>query len=593
MNVNTKRRLAGQGTVIVIAALFILVMACMQIAQSFLLTQVGDQTTRSGLGRMSALVVESAVEEARVLMAVRVNSPSDPLFEKIRRTGPTLEPGKPVDKVTFKPADLPRLARILAGETGKNVEVLEVSCEVQAGRPLAAGYPYDTDGVLVYRARARATIDRSIVRELEETQGFKLTQLALPAPLTKFPLVIRDPYRMLFGRRSADPPGGADLNELRKRIVDEHIPQLKTRYQDFMRRLDDAIAQDLPPFAPDEAKRMKQFAQRVRPAYAKVSSDNNRDHIALAEAAGRDVREFPAAPNELALYMLIAQVDPIDLEKVNVQWRYAQKQPTLKGVIDEIDRLGAQTQAMLDAKDTSEPAYQANVRFSEKMIEELDLLAEVLGYIQSVQLGLKTVERSANAQGYDYLLAVVAAFDPWQLGGGFSSLAQRASYRITEETGPGAVSVQEQWNRLRKRLDAFGGGFSGVVYVDNRNEVFRLEGEYAGQLVVAIAGKAILENLRPRAARDTMTVVVRGGDGGAVQLRGALTASICTRGSALNIDPGTSITGTLVLDEIPFSLQRGLTGTVVVDPRLADTSRPAFWYVGLSPWVRSRTTVRS
>jgi hypothetical protein len=595
------RRRSGQGTVIIIAALFILIMAVMQIAQSFLLSQIGDQTTRSGLGRMCALVVESAVEEARVLMAVKVNTSGDALFEQIRREGPGLEAGKTVGKkVIFKPEQLPRLAKLMATETGKNVEIVEVSCEVQAGRPLAAGYPYDVDGVLVYKARARASIDRSIVRDLEETQGYKVGQVALPAPMGKYPLIIRDPYRMLFGARQGDAiqTDIDPLNDYRKRITDDLLPKLKAKHADTLKEIDELIAKDIPSLAPDWVKKMQDFAKKIRPLYAKVTNDGGKNHFETVEALGREVKAFPDAQNQVAFYMMLAQIDGIELEKINVQWRLAQKLPELKAKLDEVDRLGAQAQARINAKDDSDASYQLNVQLSEGMIAELGMLTEILGYMQSVQIGLKPLERSANQQAYDYMLQQTAAFDPWQLGVPFNSLAQRAFYRIAEETGPGAVSVQAQWDRLKKRLDAFGGGFSGVVYVDNRTESFTLEGPLSGNLVIAVSGKVMIRDFKPKFQNDTLTVVARGGDGGpqgtgAVGLSGTIGASISTRGVSLNIEAGTVITGTLILDEIPLTLQKGLTGTVVADPRLADTSKPAFWYVSLSPWVRSRTTLRS
>ena len=76
---------------LVVAALFILVLACMQMAQSFFLSQVSDQTTHATVGRVAGLYAESAIEESHLVMAKRVNSPQDPLFNKVREasSGPS------------------------------------------------------------------------------------------------------------------------------------------------------------------------------------------------------------------------------------------------------------------------------------------------------------------------------------------------------------------------------------------------------------------------------------------------------------------------------------------------------------------------
>ena len=70
------------GAVLVVACLFILVLSVMQAAQSFLMTQVTDVTTRSTIGRHCGLYAESAIREllsrAPLLRYVAVLSEPDP-----------------------------------------------------------------------------------------------------------------------------------------------------------------------------------------------------------------------------------------------------------------------------------------------------------------------------------------------------------------------------------------------------------------------------------------------------------------------------------------------------------------------------------
>src|SRR5262245_33633185 len=74
----------GQGTVLGLTALFIVVKAVMQLAQSRLVSQVSDESRRIALGRACTLAAESAVEEAQVLLASAVNDPVDPLYASLR-----------------------------------------------------------------------------------------------------------------------------------------------------------------------------------------------------------------------------------------------------------------------------------------------------------------------------------------------------------------------------------------------------------------------------------------------------------------------------------------------------------------------------
>ena len=578
MNHSSSRR--GQGTVLVIAALFICVMAVMQVAQSYLLTQVGDQTTRSGLGRMCALVAESAIEEARILVATRVNKRADPLFDKVRVDGPPItQVGKTFATVPLTANDLPRLKQLLATETGKNVELIEISAEFQSSRPLTLVYNAEIEGVVVYHVRTRAKIDHSIIREIEETQGFKLGQVALPAPLNRSPLYVRDPFHMLFGHRAVDGSsmGGVNANTIHGEIG-RHFRTLRDKYQEVMRKFDDSNA------------KKSGFLQRVKPLYAKISADNGKDHMAQVEKAVNDVKDFPAPNNEQAGYFLMARPDTVELERLNLQYKLALQLPPMSKTIDDINQLAPQIQAMYDHDDESDGAYQANQHYTELMIQELDQMEGILDQIGVVQTTFKNFEASANAEAFAYMQMAFGTDDPLAMAVPHNVLAQRAMWRIAE--APGEPPIQAQWDRLRKRLDTFGGGFCGTVYVENPREVFTLAGELAGALTICVSGKLIVDGLHPKRSADVLTVVGRGGDPGAVKLSGAITASIATRGSALSIATGTTIVGTLILDEIPLGLTTGLTGVVQVDHRLDDTSKPPFFYVALSPWTRSRTTVR-
>lgn len=565
---------------IIIAGLFIVVMAVMQVAQSYLLTQIGDQTTRASLGRMCGLVAESAIDEARLLMALKVDTREDALFDQLRAQGAITAPGGKIASLDVKLADMPRLARLLATDTGKHVEVLEpLTVEFQANGPLTLVNPAEIEGTVVYKVKTRSKLDRSIVREVEETQGFKIGQIAPPAPLPTSPLIVRDPFKFVFGRRNADPaqPAGTDINNLRALIVDQHFPRMKAKYADVMRE-----------FAGSAANRVD-FIKRVKPLYQRIAADNGKDHIAVVDRLGASIRKYDPAANEIAPYFLMAATPAVQLELLNLQYRVGLKMPELQKTIDDIDRLGPQVQRMYDANDQSETAYQANVAFTDLLIKELNQLEEILTMIGLAQVTFTEIKQSADARAYAYLQQMMATLDPHAMAIPFNVLASRAFYRVSEAPGS---TIQAEWERLKKRLDAFGAGFSGVVYVDNPTQVLTLTGELAGNLVIAVTGKTIVDALKPKFGPDTLTVVTRGGDPGAVKLSGVIQASIATRGAALSITPGTAIIGTLILDELPLTLTTGLTGTVQVDPRLAESGKPPFYYVALSPWLRSRSTLR-
>ena len=575
-----KHSRSGQGTVIIIAGLFICVMAVMQVAQSYLLTQIGDQTTRASLGRMCGLVAESAIDEARLIMAVRVDTRDDELFDLLRTQGPLGTRGSTIKALELRLSDLPRLGKLLATETGKHVEMLEpLKVEVQYAAPLTLVNQVEIEGTIVYKVKTRSLLDKSIVREVEETQGFKMGQIALPAPLPRSPLYIRDPYKFAFGRRAADAgnPAGTDVNNLRAVLVDQHFPKLKSKYADVMREFSRSELNDVA------------FIKRIKPLYQRIAADNGKDHLAVVDKLGASLHKYDAATNENVAFFLAAGPAAVDLDSLNLQYKLGQRLPALKAAIDEIDRLGPQVQHMYDSNDQSETAYQANVHYTDLMIEELNLLEELLTQIALAQVTLGEVKQAGDAPTWTYMQQMFATVDPNAMAIPYNVLASRAFYRIAE--GPG-TTVQAEWERLKKRLDAFNAGFCGVVYVDNPTQILSLTGELAGNLVIAVSGKCTIDGLKPKFGPDTLTVVARGGDAGTVKVSGVNTASISTRGAALTLAPGTAIIGTLILDEVPLTLTPPLTGTVQVDPRLAESNKPPFYYVALSPWLRSRSTLR-
>ena len=63
-------------------------------------------------------------------------------------------------------------------------------------------------------------------------------------------------------------------------------------------------------------------------------------------------------------------------------------------------------------------------------------------------------------------------------------------------------------------------------------------------------------------------------------------------GKNARIAPDAVILGTVVLDDIPIESAAGIGGSIAVDPRLRDTDTDPFWYVTVSPWLRTRSVER-
>jgi hypothetical protein len=576
-----RRRRSGAGTVLIVAALFIAVLVSLQLAQSFLLTQVTDQTTRSSVGRLCAQYAESAMAEARLVIARQVNTPDHLLFTKVRQAGLGSAAAHAIDEVRLELRDLPHTQAMLATEQGKSYELVNgVTCALAYARPLVPLYPAEFEGTVAYRARVRWRSERSIVREIEESQGFKVGHAVLPSPLSRYPLVIRNPERVLMGKQPGDPsvPPGVDVNDLVRIITTQYIPQVKTQYDRMMSRFSEGRSVD--------------FIRRVQPLYEKLANDSGTNHFGEVDRIKGMITPFPPIPAGDP-YTLVGVTQPANLTNLNIQLQLAARSQPLAAALARIEQVAPLVERGFNDNDRSEAAYQRNVELSTQMLDAVRTCAHLLGVVAYFQQHVKVVDSGSAQAVHARMKQLFALLDPMQMAAATNLMSARAFYRINEQPpGPNRLSVDAQWERLKARLGPET-GFGGLVYVDNTQEPLTLSGELSGLLTIAVRGPVIIDGLKNKFADDVLTVIALGGPASQIAVKGQVSASLVVRGAALGLDPATTINGTLVVDEISLARMELFGGAAQPDARLAaGAERPQFFYVAFSPWTRSRNTSR-
>lgn len=566
----------GMGTILVVACLFIAVLAVMQYAQSFLMSQVSDQTTRLSVGRLCAQYAESALEEAHKIALQRANKPG-PLFDAVRgfAAGGT-------QSFTLALSELPNTQAMLATEQGKSFEIGPgVQVTFRHEDLLAISYPIEYEGRIVLQAAVGWKTDRTVVRNVGVASGYKVVHVTLPAAFTKYPLVVNDPHRVVTGKHPGDSSGpqGIDVNQLIPALLGT-ATGMASKNSELIRKLGEAN---------------DGYADRIKAVYQGIQSDpaaGGVNHFQAVATLGSAFRPFPPI-DPAAPYHFFCNTPAADLNGLNLQGQLIPRLKVRDAMEGPMAALARECDQLIQDQNKTEEHYQKHVMLAGNIKTVLRLFGEMILAANYFRDHMQIVDRSSAAT-YDALRPMFGLVDPMQMGSTASMLGLRATHTIREMTPgvPGYLSLENQWNRLRQRM---GGdtGFYGIVYVENDREVFPLRGEVAGNLTIAVRGPVLIEDLKTKFAQDCLTVIALGGASGKVAVKGQVAASLVARAASLGIDPGARIQGSLVLDELSISGAPLLAGQVAVDPFLADASRPGLRFLVCSPWATARWSDRS
>lgn len=323
-------------------------------------------SSRAGLGRLAMTAAESAVEEARAVLARRANTPGDTVFAALRALvrAPALDT-RPIP-IKLDLAALPATRRILESPGMKSFALADqsVALDLHPWRRLSDGLEEDFEGTARVSARVRCQFDRTIVRDLTDTVGFRVTRLALPPPLGLFAVVVNHPQAMIEGVSTFPRQGeigGVDVNQLVAGLALSQLPDLAKYHDGIMRKLG--------PLA-----RRLDFFRRLQEIHARVRQDGTGgrsvDHLAQTYANASRVSLPPFADAALDT-VVVCPGAPTDLAPVHLQARLVAVVKDLRQNMTRFEASQKTIDTLLRQRDQSTTALRAHEDHTRLFIEHL------------------------------------------------------------------------------------------------------------------------------------------------------------------------------------------------------------------------------
>lgn len=562
-----RRTRRGLGTVGLVAILVAFV-CIVQIAQHVFTGQVTSQTSHAVTGRAAREVALAAVQEARALLANRLQIPGTAEFA-FPRGGVAAFTQK---TFAIRPAQLPGTAALVKAVYEDKVELVDVSATMEPKLPLLDG-DYDHEGTLTIAAKVRSKVEASVERRVWRTWIYKVVHLAPGGPLRDVVGMFRASDGVLKAR--ADAPAAA------RQAIESDLPALVDEIKKIIADADRQAAQAT------EAQ-VKQILQQIRTIYAPLVEGANGGSLGglLARLRPRwtALPPLPAGPDS---FMLVHRGTPIAAGEYDLQGDMADRLADNRRARDEALRLGA----IIRQQQSADPSALAVHRQYEAALRALGEAIAAVGerYVRFREVFLAL---PASEPEFERLALAYERIDPVARRGAngeypaFDPLVTVILTRDRLQPSPDAA--------LRSALDRLGGpaGFQGVVVVENGDLSLRLTGAYRGRWVLAATGALVIDGLRRADPRtDLFTIIHSGESSASLSLSGDIEATVVSHGSRVTLRRGTNVLGGLFFDDLggDAAIEPALTDPekVMVDPLRAGAADARLRQVVVSPWTRS------
>jgi len=192
--------------VLIIAMIFLFVLGVMQLGQSFLATQVTDQTAQAIYGNAAQTLADSVIEEVFNWVDTQANQPAKPLFSQVRQELP--QAANAFASSGILPASVeidiseeayPSARALRALPTLDHYVIEGVSGNLTYDRRLGAFFDQAYSGILTLRAVVSTKLEPAVRRTVERRIGFRVLNLAIPPPLGQATVYYRSPHQLVDG----------------------------------------------------------------------------------------------------------------------------------------------------------------------------------------------------------------------------------------------------------------------------------------------------------------------------------------------------------------------------------------------------------
>lgn len=525
---------------LVVILSFVLVLTIVGVAQRYMTSAVSIQTQRTSIGDLCLELSESLAEEVLQQFRLKANEPGSAVFKALRVDVYGTELGGLDLTEAIKVQNFDRLLK--ADPTYSKFYRKDYKAEVLYQRQFE-DLPYERFGLLRIRARVQfdLSLTETIGREVELGVGFKILLLAPPRPFDQpgFLVFVKDNTQSALEF--------SDLNARRRELT----ALVKDTRDSAAQRAGD-------PSTPDV----------VKPEYQNVLTQVQPSEVwqaALPDLPGERVVLFSTRPGGTEL-----NFDELFILKKLEEKDKAELAPARK----DVERAEREVTA---APESIEKQRALATAYRRRAVALTGLLKLMTDHRALFELW--------EGQGYDQL-------DRFKYKLEERRWIQKPFYVIREGAEPLDVQLKRVVGAMRP--------VNGVLRVDNPKQMLNLDMPHIPGKLLIVTGKGgvRLANVnREERTNDLLTVLSIGGP---INLEGEVHAAVLgSQGASLSVNPGASIRGLLVLDQLPSANDRQFK--VIRDDKYysgATTEKSAagafadYYYVGVSPAPTYKKVIR-
>ena len=511
----TRRR--GFGLVLGLVLVLLAILSVGLMAQGSLTSGVFEAIERGLCAEESAVLAESALEEALAHIALEANGGADgrargPLYTLFRGASQAAWDPQLGFSVPLSDADLPVFAKMIQARPLHQQPAPAVTARVRFQRFFdASGFEEHDErfGTLELSATVPA---RGGARCVTRWYEFRVVRTALPVPYDRTPFHVQETDALVNAYARLPDRGYDWANDVMRAACDviERTPQRVDALIADLGRLRDEAQNGGAGALAGQLDRVLAELARTKQLVDRLAGESKRD---VDTIRGGDLKAAPLRPFgfPFVLYLLDPEraPDPARLDEMNLPAFTRQFMEAKRAADEREKQVAAEWMRLLNARST---------QVEGPGIELAQAMAARMQTHRGILLTYRDFQRAHFEQGGEAKLAIwnayravldEASFKPLgapPAGGTVRLRGSKASFIV----GPAELAAV---------LDRYGPAFTGAIYVDNAGgPPLVLDGKqdprwhaFAGRLVLAVGGDCTLREVRRAdATRDLLTVVCYG-----------------------------------------------------------------------------------